>query len=205
MRTGIYGGTFNPIHLGHLHILREFHSRLKLDRIILMPAAKPPHKPDKELAGGKDRYEMCLIAAKELDFPVEVSGLELERGKKSYTADTLKELKQLYPNEDFFLIMGEDMFLTVEKWYKPEIIFELATVCAAPRNPMGIELLENHGNKLKKSFPKFRYVIEDIPFLDISSTAVRRGGAGLVPRAVEEYIRQHSLYAFREPKKTEGE
>ena len=95
MKTGIYGGTFNPIHLGHLHILQEFIRRLSLDRVLLIPTRIPPHKQAESLAEAEDRLEMCRLAAEEItEAPVLLSRLELSREGKSYTAETLEELKR---------------------------------------------------------------------------------------------------------------
>ena len=124
MRIGIYGGTFNPIHAAHVHLVREFIKRLSLDRVILIPTGTPPHKATHQLASGADRIEMCRLAAADIaECPVTVSDIEVLRTGKSYTADTMTELKAQYPDDELFLLMGEDMFCTVEKWYHPERIF----------------------------------------------------------------------------------
>lgn len=118
MRIGIYGGTFNPIHSAHVHLVREFIKRLSLNRVILIPTGTPPHKATHQLASGADRIEMCRLAAADIaECPVTVSDIEVLRTGKSYTADTMTELKAQYPDDELFLLMGEDMFCTVEKWY----------------------------------------------------------------------------------------
>ena len=132
MRTGIYGGTFNPIHLAHVHLVRAFIEQLSLNRVLLIPTGQPPHKAAAALACNADRLAMCRLAAAEIsECPVEVSDIEMRRAGKSYTADTLTALRGQYPQDDFYLLMGEDMFLTVERWYEPEKIFREATVPAA--------------------------------------------------------------------------
>ena len=124
MRIGVYGGSFNPIHAAHTALLTAFARRLLLDRLLLIPAGIPPHKAAPDLASGADRMEMCRIAAKGFTVcPVEVLDIEVRREGKSYTADTLAELKMVYSRNELFLLMGEDMFLTVEKWRQPERIF----------------------------------------------------------------------------------
>lgn len=194
MKIGIYGGTFNPIHEGHLHILREFYTRLGLDKVLLIPTRMPPHKAAKELAKAQDRYNMCLLAAETLPFPVEVSDIELKRRDKSYTADTLREVKERYPADTLYLLMGEDMFLTVDRWYDPQTTFRLAILCAAPRSPGGYEKLQAFGKKLKAEYQGVRYKIEDIPFWDISSTEIRTGNFEDLPETVRDYITRHGLY-----------
>lgn len=195
MKTGIYGGTFNPIHRGHLHILTEFYRRLGLDRVLVIPTRIPPHKRAGNLASAEDRLEMCRLAVGEIPIRAEVSDLEVRRKEKSYTADTLLELRGLYPGDSLYLLMGEDMFLTVQNWYAPEVIFENAVICAAPRSREGHEALLRHARKLADQFPEFRYAVEDIPYLPVSSTRIRESGAlDEVPESVAEYIRKRGLY-----------
>ena len=130
-RIGIYGGTFNPPHLGHMQAVREFAKQLNLDRVLMIPAAVPPHKalpagsPDAET-----RLHLCRLAAADLPF-VEVSDLELHRSGKSYTAVTVQELHRLYPEDELVLLMGTDMFLTFDQWREPKTIAGLATLAMA--------------------------------------------------------------------------
>lgn len=201
MRIGIYGGTFNPVHTAHVHLVREFIKRLSLDRVILIPTGTPPHKAAHQLASGEDRIEMCRLAAEEItECPVKVSNVEVLRTGKSYTADTMTELKAQHPNDDLFLLMGEDMFLTVEKWYHPERIFAATEICAAPRDKNSFQTLVAHGEEVKKIFPALRFTVQNIEFLPISSTVVREKClhgediTGLVPARVAEYIREKGLY-----------
>ena len=200
MKIGIYGGTFNPIHLGHLHILREFIRRLELDKVILIPTHVPPHKQSFDLASGEDRVKMCKIAAGEIvEAPVEVSTIELDREGKSYTAETLEELKRQHAENEFYLLMGEDMFLTIHQWYRPETIFSLATVCGSPRSEDGLQKLCEQRDFLEKMYGA-RCRVEDIPYFPASSTEVRELAqqgeslSRLVPSGVEDYIKTHGLY-----------
>lgn len=197
MRTGVYGGTFNPIHRGHVHILREFIGRLELQRVLLIPDGTPPHKEAQDLAAPGDRLEMCRLAARGLGV-VEVSGMELRRPGKSFTSDTLTELHRMYPEDELYFLMGEDMFLTVDRWHDAPTIFRLAVLCASPRSRSGMERLMEKERELIKLGARCR--VEDIPFLDVSSTRVRelaRAGediSGLVPDEVARYIRENSIY-----------
>ncbi len=200
MKLGIYGGTFNPIHLGHLHILREFIRRLSLNRVLLIPAHTPPHKQAHALASGEDRTAMCALAAREItEAPVEVSELELRREGKSYTADTLEVLKAQFPADELYLLMGEDMFLTIDHWYRPEAIFSLAVVCASPRSEAGFQKLVEKKRELERQFGASCRV-ENIPHFPASSTEIRRLAAEgkalsrLVPKEIERYIAEHRLY-----------
>ncbi len=197
MRTGVYGGTFNPIHRGHVHILREFIKRLDLRRVLLIPDGTPPHKRAEDLAPPEDRVEMCRLAVQELDI-VEISQMELARPGKSFTSDTLTELHGLYPRDELYFLMGEDMFLTVDKWHDAPTIFRLAVLCASPRSPEGYKRLLEKEKELIGLGARCRVV--DIPFLDASSTRVRelaRAGrdiSGLVPEEVAGYISGNRIY-----------
>lgn len=195
-KLAIFGGTFNPIHNGHIHLARQFAELLHADRVLLIPTATPPHKREDNLADITHRLAMCRLAAEGLPFAV--SDLEMRRGGRSYTADTLRELKKLYPAASMYLLMGEDMFLTLESWHEPEVICSLATVCVAPRSRDGQARLRSYASKLEQKGARVQ--IEPISYLSVSSTmvrdAVRNGGSvsGMVPEAVELYIREHHLY-----------
>lgn len=200
MKLGIYGGTFNPIHLGHVHILRELIARLALDRALLIPTKEPPHKQAPDLAPEEDRLAMCALAAGEIEeAPVEVSRLEMDRPGKSYTALTVQELQKLYPEDELYLLMGEDMFLTVDTWYHPELIIQGAALCVTPRSPDGLSKLQAKKRELEKNFGAVCFV-ENVPWLPISSTQIRRMAekgesvGELVPRDVAAYLNKHRLY-----------
>lgn len=198
MKTGIYGGTFNPIHNGHLHIVEEFRRGLGLDRVLLIPTRVPPHKAAPDLASPQDRFAMCQLAIQGQPW-LELSDMEMRREGKSYTAETLEELSALYPQDQFYLLMGEDMFLTLGRWYRPETIFSLASVCTAPRSVHGMDALREKALEYTGTFHA-RCFLDHIPYLPISSTQVRQAVArgedvaSLVPEAVARYIRERGLY-----------
>ena len=198
MKTGIYGGTFNPIHNGHLHIVEEFRRGLGLDRVLLIPTRVPPHKAAPDLASAGERFAMCRLAAQGKPW-LELSDIEMRREGKSYTAETLEELSALYPQDRFYLLMGEDMFLTLDRWYRPETIFSLASVCTTPRSPDGLDALRQKALEYTGQF-QARCFLEHIPYLPISSTQVRQAVArgedvsGLVPQAVATYMKERGLY-----------
>lgn len=209
MKTGIYGGTFNPIHLGHLHICQEFIRRLGLDRVLLIPTQVPPHKEAEDLVSGEDRLAMCALAAQELGkSKIEICDLELQRPGKSYTADTLRELRARYPQDEFFLLMGEDMFLTIDQWYLPEEIFALSIPCASPRSADGYQKLLLKRDQLFTRYHA-RCVVENIPYFQASSTQVRELAARGEPLSpwvseqVEGYILSHHLYDNYVPSEAE--
>ena len=198
MKTGIYGGTFNPIHKGHLHIVEAFRKGLGLDRVLLIPTRVPPHKAAPDLASPQDRFAMCQLAIQGQPW-LELSDMEMRREGKSYTAETLEELSALYPQDQFYLLMGEDMFLTLGRWYRPETIFSLASVCTAPCSVHGMDALREKALEYTGTFHA-RCFLDHIPYLPISSTQVRQAVArgedvaSLVPEAVARYIRERGLY-----------
>lgn len=196
-RIAMLGGTFNPIHNGHLFLAKKFYELLKLDRVLLMPTRIPPHKQPKNLATGEQRMAMCRLAARSYGF-IQACDMELKRRGKSYTADTLRELEGLYPQAKLYLITGADMFLTLQGWWKyPEIIAK-AVICAAPRNDSDAAALHRHAEKIRRDGGQ-TVILEQRP-PDISSTEIRRRSAagesleGLLPPAVAGYIREQRLY-----------
>lgn len=197
MRIAVFGGAFNPIHFGHLRLAQEFKQRLKLDRVMLIPSSMPPHKQGADMASPSDRLKMCRLAVGR-DTLFEVSDIEIKRGGASYTADTLEQLSRLYPDAEWYLITGADMFLTLGTWHRFDDIARLAALCAAPRDSADAARLREYARVLEKRGA--RCIIEDIPRIDISSTDIRKrisGGQsidGLTPPAVVKYISENSLY-----------
>ena len=136
MKIGIFGGTFNPPHLGHLAAAEAAIAALGLDKLYIVPASNPPHKELPENTPSPEhRLAMAEIMADALLMPqvTEVSSLELDRAGKSYTADTLAALREEYPEAELWLLMGTDMFLTLHLWHDPEAILKLAGGCAFGR------------------------------------------------------------------------
>lgn len=198
-KLAMFGGTFNPIHNGHIGLARAYADALSLDKVLFIPTHIPPHKETLDIASGKDRLAMCRIAAKE-DSRFLVSGLELEREGPSYTADTLKELSTLYPDAELYLIMGADMFITLENWFQPEEIYSRAVLCSAPRDEITMEELVSYREKLKGKGA--RVALLNLPLMPYSSTQVRAAAAEekkeqvelMVPREIAQYMESHLLY-----------
>ena len=196
-KLAVFGGTFNPIHNGHLHMAREFATRLQISRVLLIPTYTPPHKAAPDLIPAEHRLAMCRLAVAG-DPLFEVSDLEIRRGGPSYTAETLLALKREYPDAELCFLTGEDMFLTLETWYKPDVIYSLATICAAPRSTDGLKKLRVYAEKLARHGAKV--ILQNIDYLPVSSTmvreAVRQGRTidALVPAKVARYIRENGLY-----------
>ena len=177
MKIGIYGGTFNPPHLGHMAAARTAAAVLGLDKLILIPAATPPHKqlPDGSPTPNQ-RLDIVRLMADNLGLPgvAEVSDLELARPGKSYTSDTLRALRDQYPEAELWLLMGTDMFLTLQYWHEPEVILELAGICAFGRTEQdGEALFAPQREYLQKTY-NARVTTVTLPGLvDISSTDLR--------------------------------
>ena len=203
MKLGIFGGTFNPPHLGHLTSARLALDALGLDELRFVPAALPPHKrlpPD--APGPEARLEMVELAADGLLLPgrVSVSDMELSRPGKSYTADTLEQLHAQNPGAELWLMMGTDMFLTLQNWREPERITALAGICAFARTQADCgELLTIQAEHLRKTFGAKVCVLQLPQVVDVSSTRLRellaRGeGWEYLSPAVYGYILRHGLY-----------
>lgn len=200
MKLGAYGGSFNPPHLGHLHAAIAASRFLGLDQLLLIPAGIPPHKQLDE-PGAEHRAAMAGFmaqqAALETGIPVRVSRMEIERGGKSYTADTVRELHEQYPDDELWLLMGTDMFLTFQDWYRPEEILSYAGICAFGRSEQDTEeLFSVQRNYLSERFPGARIATMVLPNLvEVSSTELRgmlpRGGEHLMPQVYGYILREH--------------
>jgi nicotinate-nucleotide adenylyltransferase len=200
MRFGIFGGTFDPIHMGHLILAEQCRDRAKLDQVWFMPSAHPPHKADQPVTRFEQRCEMIELAV--AGHPVfRVERIEKELPPPSYTAETLAELHRRHPADEFLLLMGSDQLPDLPGWYQPKRVVEQAelVVVARPGVPVWTADLLAKALGLDVSAIKIRTV--DCPLIEISSRELRRSIAEgksiryLVPRAVEEYIRDRKLYA----------
>ena len=207
MKIGIYGGTFNPPHLGHVTAARAAFELLKLDRLLLIPDRLPPHKA---LPAGsptaEQRLEMTRLAGEQMGLGenVQVLDLELRREGKSYTADTLRQIRQMYPGDELWLLMGTDMFLTLQTWHAPEEILSLAGIAAFGRTEADTEeLFSVQRDYLYRTYPQARIFTLTIPgVIDVSSTDLRAmlahgKGASLLPPAVYGFILREGLYDTR--------
>jgi len=174
MRIGIFGGTFNPPHLGHRYLAQEIRKKAGLDKIIIIPACTPPHKVSRELADGVHRMKMCELLFAD-DF-YEVSDLEIKRQGKSYTVDTVAELRSLYPEDELFLIIGADMLMSFDKWYRYEDILSDVTLCVTVRDDdvKTADLNAFAKNVLKLDGEKKEIIIADVEPWVCSSTDVRK-------------------------------
>lgn len=206
-RIGIYGGTFNPPHSGHVHLARTLAQALGLERVLIIPSNLPPHKQVPELASGADRMEMCRLAFP--DEPFEISGLELSRGGKSYTCDTLAALQKQYGNAEFYLFMGTDMLLSFHQWRNPGDILRMCRLAVAARGSMEeYETLEDYICNGPLGDIRSRVILcTERPF-PVSSTGMRERIAcrlleGLLSCSVYSYILEKGLYRMLDTQRNE--
>lgn len=196
-KIGIFGGTFNPVHLGHLSLATQLCDAVGAEQVLWIPTAVPPHKSAVDLAPEEDRLAMCRLAA-QTDARFCVSDIEIRRRGKSYTAETVKELSEAMPGAQLYLFMGADMFLSVQNWYCPEVIFQKTVLVAAARRQGEEPLLREQQAKLASLGAKSEVV--PVRVLQISSTEIReklRSGeaiGSLMPESVYEYVLQKRLY-----------
>ncbi len=202
MKIGVYGGTFNPIHRGHMEAARFAIEYLGLEKLYLIPAGIPPHKQlGQDAPAPEQRLEMVGLAAADIGPQVQASGMELERKGRSYTLDTLRELKKHLAKDQLYLLMGADMFLTFQNWREPEKIAALCTICAFGRSQADTaELFAVQRDYLARAFGAEVMALSLPHITDISSTQLRerlRLGEGrefLAP-AVYGYILRKGLYS----------
>lgn len=199
-KIGIFGGTFDPVHLGHLILAEQAREQLALDQVLLIPAAVPPHKQTAALTPGKRRLEMLHLAVAG-NPGLDVSDVELVRGGVSYTVDTLRALRESRPNVAWHLLIGADNLRDFAGWREAAEIPRLAHLAVA-RRP-GDDVLDFTGLEAivpADALAEMCRLVVEIPLLEISSTDVRRRAAAgrsiryLVPAAVEAYILAHELY-----------
>jgi len=195
-RIGILGGTFNPPHVGHLVMAQEAYVQLDLDRVVLMPVARPPHKEAPDDPGAAARVELCRLAVAG-DDRFAVSTLEIERGGPSFTIDTLRELHERDPEHDLTFIVGGDMAHSLPSWRAPRAVLELARLAVAERDGMAREVITR---RLASLHGGDRVVFFDMPRLDVSSSDIRRRVRDgrpvryLVPDAVAEAVAAGEFY-----------
>lgn len=200
MRIGIFGGTFNPPHLGHKNLAMQIKDIAKLDRIIIIPSYVPPHKESDQLASGEHRMKMCELMFNEDCFCV--SDMEICRKGKSYTIDTITALKEEYPGDELFLIVGSDMLLSFHEWKRYKDIISLAALCVASRKEeISQRILSDYAlNTLGLDENKGEIIIADIEPMEVSSTAVREqikyglDNCDLTSREIFDYARINLLY-----------
>jgi nicotinate-nucleotide adenylyltransferase len=198
-RIGVFGGSFDPVHIGHLTIAQDAVEQLELDRLIFVPAAVPPHKQEKTLVDGRHRFEMLQLAT-EGNLCFEVSDMELQRGGVSYTFDTMTQIQAEHPGATLFFIVGLDSLVELHLWRNVDKLLELCTIVPFAR---GGEDPARVAEQIQLSEPWKTGLLERlirIHEIEISASEIRmRLAEGLsirylVPPEVEMYIAEHHLY-----------
>lgn len=200
MRLGIYGGSFDPVHYGHLLLAECCREQLRLDEVWLIPASVPPHKQSRERASGKARLEMLELALAGNERLL-ASPLEIERGGVSYTVETLAALREQQPQTELFFLLGADSLQDLPTWREPERLCELA-----------LPVVVRRGGAAEPNFAPLAPLVSpprlveiqaaqvQMPLMELSSTDLRRRAAAgeslryRTPRAVEKYIETQGLY-----------
>lgn len=197
MNTGIFGGTFNPIHNGHMKALKDFIHFAMLDRPIVFPAGIPPHKALLNDVSPRDRLAMVQLACEGI---AQVDDMEMRKPGKSYTVDTIEYVRRKYPDDSLFLYMGSDMLLNFEQvWHRASDILHMVTVVALSRTGTDYIELKKYADSLNNRLEADVRVYISQPQV-VSSTQIRqmlRDGKSiheLVPKAVAEYIQNNDLY-----------
>lgn len=199
MKIGIFGGTFSPPHMGHVRAAEAFIDGVGLDKLLVIPTFISPHKDGLRVEEPEVRLEMCRLAF--VMDKCEISDIEIKRGGKSYTVLTLRSLREIYPEDELFMLCGTDMFLTLGKWFRAEEIFRLCTVVCVRR-----ESDDETERKIKEKDDIYREQfgarIRHISLIptELSSSEVRETNQNegdiseMVPPAVEEFIKHRRLY-----------
>ena len=197
-KIGIMGGTFNPIHNGHLFLAENAYEQLGLDQILFMPSKNPPHKAKPEMITDQQRVDMIELAIRD-NSHFTLSTIELERDGYTYTADTLRLLVQDNREVRYYFIVGADSLFMMHQWYQPQVIFDLCTVVAASRDHVEEDKLAAQAELLKEQFHADIQLIS-MPTIQIASADIRGRIAQnktiryYLPDQVARYISQHGLY-----------
>lgn len=209
-KMGIFGGTFDPVHMGHLRAAEEFAETMELDRVLILPSAVPPHREDPPAASAGDRLEMLRLAVKS-NKRLEVSDLELRRPGPSYTLDTVEQIRTRQGPVEIFLALGADAYAEIATWHRPDEILSLVHVVVLTRPGFTVDLPGPLPEDVRVKYEKrgdilvsaVRTTIRPLAVtdMDISASRIRRlVGSGrsiryLVPEGVSRYIREKGLYA----------
>ncbi|MBS7359754.1 MAG: nicotinate (nicotinamide) nucleotide adenylyltransferase [Oscillospiraceae bacterium] len=196
MKIGIYGGSFDPPHKGHKLLCENLKRISGVEKVLIIPASLSPFKT-KNNVSGEDRFNMCKLNFNESCY--EVSDIELARGGKSYTVDTVNQIKNLYPESELYLFMGDDMLLSFNKWYKHEEILKLCKIVCACRSENLSELqnMKDYAENVLGLDGNRCIICESVPF-EISSTEIRQADLNEKEKYLDvnvfNYIKSRGLY-----------
>jgi nicotinate-nucleotide adenylyltransferase len=198
------GGTFDPIHYGHLFAAEEARIDMSLDRVIFVPTGAPPHKRREGMASAEERYEMTLLATNDNSF-FDVTRIETDRIGNSYTVDTLRRMGETYPGAELFLIVGEDAVHDIPTWKSPAEIISLSSLIVVSRPGFSHDKIDELPEMIRE-----KALVLRTPLLDISATDIRdriasgRGVGYLLPHPVMRYIVRRGLYLIPKINQLDG-
>ncbi len=197
-KIGIMGGTFNPIHNGHLEMAKKAYEQFELDEVWFMPTKNPPHKEIDGMVSDSQRVEMILLATRPYPY-FSLSTLELERIGKTYTKDTLEEVAKKYPEDYFYFIIGSDSLLYIDEWMEAEKLLSMAHLLSAPRYPSNPYKDNKKKEFLEKNFGAHIQFIEMEPVVVSSQqirSCIRQGEdiSAFLPETILKYIKSNKLY-----------
>ena len=198
-KIGLMGGTFNPIHIGHLLLAETAYEQFELDKVFIMPAKCPYHKKNSKMIDDEQRIEMIKCAIEHNEH-FELSLIEFQREGNTYTVDTLRQLKETYPMTEFYFIMGADSLYQFAQWKEPEEILKRAVLLAASRDNIPSSSLSSQIDYLIDKFGSGDIRLLQSPNMEISSHDIRnrikegRSIRYLIPENVREYIEKYQLY-----------
>ena len=183
MRVGLYGGTFDPIHNGHVHVIEQLIGRKIVDRLLVVPAGQPRLREHEPKATGAERRQMCQLAvnslAPEIKSKVEVNPIEVLREGPSYTIDTVEAVAQTYPDDSIILVVGTDAYTNINQWHRAADLKKMVEFVVIDR----------------PNFPGTPNL--DVAAIPVSATQIREHSSDAVPAAVAAYIKEHNLYASK--------
>lgn len=183
MRVGLYGGTFDPIHNGHVHVIEQLIGRNIVDRLLVVPASQPRLREHEPKATGAQRRQMCQLAinslASEIKSKVEVNPIEILRQGPSYTIDTVEAVAQTYPDDSIIVVVGTDAYTNIDQWHRAAELKKMVTFVVINR----------------PNFPGTPNL--DVAAIAVSATQIREHSSDAVPAAVAAYIKEHNLYASK--------
>ncbi|MBR1529483.1 MAG: nicotinate (nicotinamide) nucleotide adenylyltransferase [Oscillospiraceae bacterium] len=195
-KIGLFGGSFNPPHLGHLHLAEILHDALCLDEVILIPAKKPPHKSDKDYAPAEDRFRMCQLTAESHDW-LHTSNFELKQEQVSYTYYTAKYFTENNPEDKFFLLVGSDMLTSFTEWFRWQEILQMVSLACIAREQNEYEKLIPYAENLRQTG---EILLVNAESFTVSSTKIRdmlrknQNCSCYLSEKIVKYIREKNLY-----------
>ena len=193
--TAIFGGTFNPLHIGHYEILSALEKDDEIAEIFLMPDNIPPHKVCDFLADDNTRISMCQLAANDFSKAV-ICLVEFERDGKSYSYDTVTELKEKYPDKNFAFVCGGDMLVSFDKWYRYEELGKLVTIIAFRRSDTDNTLFDSKVKEFRKK--GFNIKVMEKTITSVSSSEIRsdfKKAKELLPERIYEFLNERGVYS----------